>query len=282
MAAIASLGDPIDLEEIDAIYRPLSALLQLYVDGTWRTRAARRSFLHEGWQNPTPFVIGIAGSVAVGKSTVSRLLRLLLSRWSRTPRVDLVTTDGFLFPNEELQRRGLMDRKGFPESYDRMALLDFVASIKAGQRKVTAPVYSHVTYDIIKGERITINRPDILIVEGLNVLQPARTGPDVPGVALSDYFDFRLYVDADPADIERWYIERFLQLRTTAFANPRSYFRNYSTLSDEDARRTAENLWNNINLPNLRDNIEPTRARAGLVLRKAADHSIHDIYLRKM
>ena len=201
VAAIATLGDPIDLEEIDAIYRPLSALLQLHVDGTWRTRAARRSFLHQGSQYPTPFVIGVAGSVAVGKSTVARLLRLLLSRWPRTPRVDLITTDGFLYPNAELARRGLMDRKGFPESYDRAALLDFVAQIKAGQRSVSAPIYSHVTYDIIEGEQVTVRRPDILIVEGLNVLQPARTGPDIPGVTISDYFDFQLYVDAATEDI---------------------------------------------------------------------------------
>lgn len=282
VARIATLGDPIDLREIDAVYRPLSALLQVYVDGSWRTRAARRTFLHEPWHAPTPFVIGIAGSVAVGKSTVSRLLRLLLSRWARTPRVDLVTTDGFLFPNEELRQRGLMERKGFPESYDRLALLDFVAQIKAGRAVVKAPVYSHVTYDIIQGQSVTVSRPDILIIEGLNVLQPARTGPETPGVAVSDYFDFSLYVDAPPADIEQWYIDRFLQLRSTAFANPRSYFRNYADLSDSAARATAQRLWDTINLPNLVENIEPTRPRANMVLRKAADHSIQDIYLRKI
>lgn len=282
VARIATLGDPIDLAEIDAIYRPLSALLQVYVDGSWRTRAARRTFLHESAHAPTPFVIGIAGSVAVGKSTVARLLRLLLSRWARTPRVDLITTDGFLFPNAELRRRGLMERKGFPESYDRLELLDFVAQIKAGQEVVSAPVYSHVTYDIVEGERISVHRPDILIVEGLNVLQPARTGPDIPGVAVSDYFDFRLYVDASPTDIERWYVDRFLQLRATAFSDPRSYFRSYAHLSDKQARQTAQRLWNTINLPNLVENVEPTRPRATMVLSKAADHSIQDIYLRKI
>ena len=282
VAAIATLGDPIDLEEIDAIYRPLSALLQLHVDGTWRTRAARRSFLHQGSQYPTPFVIGVAGSVAVGKSTVARLLRLLLSRWPRTPRVDLITTDGFLYPNAELARRGLMDRKGFPESYNRAALLDFVARIKAGQRSVSAPIYSHVSYDIIEGEQVTVRRPDILIVEGLNVLQPARTGPDIPGVTISDYFDFQLYVDAATEDIEEWYVDRFLTLRTAAFADPASYFRNYADLPDDEAIATARRLWSAINLPNLLDNIEPTRPRATMVLRKAADHTIQDIYLRKM
>ncbi|WP_099331586.1 type I pantothenate kinase [Actinomyces minihominis] len=279
--AIASLGDPINLSEINAIYRPLSALLQLYVDGTWRTRAARRSFLHEGSHN-TPFVIAVAGSVAVGKSTVARLLRLLLSRWARTPRVDLVATDGFLLPNAELKRRGLLERKGFPESYDRVGLIDFVARIKAGHESVTAPVYSHVTYDIVEGEFVTVNRPDILIVEGLNVLQPARIGPEIPGVALSDYFDFQLYVDADPEDIRAWYVDRFLQLRHTAFSDPRSYFRNYAKLTDRQAHETALRLWNTINMPNLVENIEPTRPRATMVLRKAADHSIQDVYLRKM
>lgn len=280
--AIASLGDPIDLWEVDAIYRPLSALLQIYVDGNWRTGASSRSFLQEQYHRPTPFIIGIAGSVAVGKSTVARLLRLLLSRWKRTPRVDLITTDGFLYPNAELKRRGLMSRKGFPESYDRAALIEFVARIKAGESNVSAPVYSHTTYDIVPSEKVTINHPDILIVEGLNVLQPAKTGPDAPGVALTDYFDFRLYVDADPSDIERWYVERFLSLRQTAFSNPKSYFRNYAGLSDVQAAETATHLWDHINMPNLLENIQPTRPRATMVLRKSADHSIQDIYLRKI
>ncbi len=279
--AIASLGDPIDLDEVDAIYRPLSALLQIYVDGNWRTSAARRSLLKEPYHPPTPFIIGIAGSVAVGKSTVARLLRVLLSRWSRTPRVGLITTDGFLYPNAELRDRGLMERKGFPESYDRAALIDFVAAVKAGEDRVSAPVYSHVTYDIVEGERVTVSHPEILIVEGLNVLQPARTGPGVPGVALSDYFDFRLYVDADPNAIEQWYVDRFLSLRKTAFSNPASYFRNYADLTDREARDTATRLWREINLPNLVENIEPTRPRATMVLRKGEDHRVQDVYLRK-
>lgn len=280
--ALASLGDPIDLAEVDAVYRPVSALLQLYVDGVRRTAAGRRSLLQEAHQPPTPFVIGVAGSVAVGKSTVSRLLRLLLSRWARTPHVELVTTDGFLLPNDELKRRGLMERKGFPESYDRAALIEFVARVKAGESNVQAPVYSHVTYDVIPGEKVVVNHPDILIVEGLNVLQPARVGPDIPGVGLADYFDFRLYVDADPSDIEGWYVDRFLQLRKTAFADPQSYFRNYASLSDDEARATAQTIWQAINHPNLIENIQPTRPRATLVLRKGSDHSIQDIYLRKI
>lgn len=279
---LASLGDPLDLAEVDAIYRPLSALLQLYMDSTRRTATGRRSLLNESYQRPTPFVIGVAGSVAVGKSTVARLLRLLLSRWARTPRVDLITTDGFLLPNAELRRRGIMDRKGFPESYDRTALIEFVARVKAGEGNVTAPVYSHVTYDIVPGEFTTVNHPDILIVEGLNVLQPARTGPDAPGVGLSDYFDFCIYVDAEERDIERWYVDRFLTLRETAFSDPRSYFRNYAALTDEQARETARNIWRSINLPNLTENIRPTRPRATLVLQKGPDHSVQDIYLRKV
>lgn len=279
---IAGLGDPIDLGEVDAIYRPLSALLQLYVDGSRRIGVGRRSLLRAPYSPPTPFIIGVAGSVAVGKSTVSRLLRLLLSRWDRTPRVDLVTTDGFLYPNAELVERGILDRKGFPESYDRAALIDFVARVKAGEGDVAAPVYSHVTYDVIPDEQIVINHPDILIVEGLNVLQPARTGPDVPGVTLSDYFDFRLYVDADAADIENWYVTRFLKLRETAFSDPNSYFSNYANLSDSEATETAKSLWRSINLPNLIENIQPTRPRATLALRKGSDHRVQDIFLRKI
>lgn len=279
---IASLGDPIDLGEVNAIYRPLSALLQVYVDGVRRTGAGRRSLLQERYRPPTPFIIGIAGSVAVGKSTVSRLLRLLLSRWPRTPRVDLITTDGFLFPNAVLKRRGLLDRKGFPEAYDRVALIDFMARVKAGESNVLAPVYSHVTYDVVEGEHIVVNHPDILIVEGLNVLQPPRIGPDVPGVAVSDYFDFGLYVDAAEAALERWYVERFLALRETAFSDPRSYFRNYADLSDEAARDTAHTIWRTINKPNLIENIQPTRPRATMILQKGPEHRIDSVFLRQI
>ena len=281
IANVASLGDPIDLAEVDAIYRPLSALLQLYVDGSRRIGMQRRALLREPYSAPTPFVIGVAGSVAVGKSTVSRLLRLLLSRWPRTPRVDLVTTDGFLHPNKVLAERGLIARKGFPESYDRAALLDFVARIKSGESGVRAPVYSHVTYDIVPGEYVEVDRPDILIVEGLNVLQPALTGVSESGISVADYFDFRIFVDADPAHIEQWYIDRFLQLRTTAFSEPDSYFRTYAELGDEEAVETAREVWRSINLVNLVENVAPTEPRATLILHKAADHRVDQIALRK-
>lgn len=279
---IASLGDPIDLDEVDAIYRPLSAVLQLYVHAMRRIGSQQRTLLQEPYRPPTPYVIGVAGSVAVGKSTVSRLLRLLLSRWPRTPRVDLVTTDGFLYPNAHLEAQGIMNRKGFPESYDRAALLEFVARIKSGDPNVSAPVYSHVTYDIIPGERRTFNHPDILIVEGLNVLQPARVAPDGSGVSLADYFDFRIYVDAEPESIEEWYVNRFLQLRQTAFSDPRSYFKNYASLDDEAAVATARKIWREINLPNLVDNIAPTRPRGTLILHKDRDHRVDEIFLRKI
>ena len=279
---LASLNDPIDLAEVDAIYRPLSAVLQLHVDATHRAAVGRRHLLGEQQTRPTPFVIGVAGSVAVGKSTVSRLLQLLLSRWQRTPHVDLITTDGFLLPNAELERRGILDRKGFPESYDRQGLIEFVARVKAGENHVEAPVYSHVTYDIVPGEVRAVDHPDILIVEGLNVLQPARTGPNSPGVGLSDYFDFTIYVDGDESDIEEWYVDRFRALRETAFTEPDSYFRNYADLTDAQAERTARSIWEATNLPNLRENIQPTRPRADLVLRKGADHKVEQIYLRKV
>lgn len=279
---LASLGDPIDLIEVNAIYRPLTALLQIYVDAMRRTSAQTRTLLQADYRPPTPFIIGIAGSVAVGKSTVARLLRLLLSRWKRTPRVQLVTTDGFLYPNKELEKRGLLLRKGFPESYDREALINFMARVKAGENDVKAPCYSHVEYDVVKGEYIEVRHPDILIVEGLNVLQPARTGRGAGGMAVSDYFDFGLYVDAAEKDIERWYIERFLTLRETAFVDPKSYFNTYSELTDAEARETARLIWSSINMPNLEENIRPTRPRATLVLRKGENHRVQDIYLRKI
>ncbi len=279
---IASLGDPIDLAEVDAIYRPLSALLQLYIDGKRRLGMQQRSLLQGSAAPPTPFIIGVGGSVAVGKSTVSRLLALLLSRWPRTPRVELVTTDGFLYPNRYLQEHGLMQRKGFPESYDRAALLKFVAEIKSGVEEVTAPVYSHVTYDIVPDRQIVVNRPDILILEGLNVFQPAKVSSGTPGVGVADYFDFRIFVDADNEDIERWYVNRFLQLRETAFTDPDSYFHTYADLSDHQARKTAKNIWRTINLPNLVENIAPTKSRATLVLQKDETHRVARTFLRKI
>lgn len=282
LAELASLGDPIDLTEVNAIYRPLTALLQIYVDAMRRTSVQTRTLLQERYRPPTPFIIGVAGSVAVGKSTVARLLRLLLSRWKRTPRVQLVTTDGFLYPNKILSERGLLLRKGFPESYDREALINFMARVKAGEENVAAPVYSHVEYDVVKDETIRVNHPDILIVEGLNVLQPARTGRGTAGLAVSDYFDFGLYVDAKEHDIRNWYVRRFLKLRKTAFADPKSYFNTYAGLTDAEARETAETIWQGINLPNLKENIEPTRPRATLVLHKGKNHRVQDIYLRKI
>ena len=279
---LAGIGDPIDLAEVDAIYRPISRLLDLYIEATRGLHAASSTFLREDI-TPTPFVIGVAGSVAVGKSTTARLLRELLARWPATPRVQLVTTDGFLYPNAELERRGLMQRKGFPESYDRRALLRFVSKVKAGKPEVTAPVYSHLTYDIVPDERTVVRRPDVLIVEGLNVLQPAR--PSAEGsssLAVSDFFDFSIYVDAKPRDVRQWYVDRFLSLRQTAFADPASYFHRYAALSDDEAVERAESIWDSINSPNLEQNILPTRSRATLVLTKGSDHSVQHVRLRKL
>jgi type I pantothenate kinase len=279
---LRGLGDPIDLAEVDAVYRPLSRLLNLYVTATAALHQASSTFLRESGPR-TPYVIGVAGSVAVGKSTTARILREMMARWPETPRVELVTTDGFLYPNTELQRRGLMERKGFPESYDRRALVRFISRVKAGQEEVRAPVYSHVTYDIVPGAEVVVHRPDVLIVEGLNVLQPARPGvADDSSVAVSDFFDFSIYVDARTRNIRQWYVERFLQLRRTAFAKPESYFRRYADLSDEQAVERALSIWEAINAPNLERNILPTRARATLVLTKGSDHHVQRVRLRKL
>ncbi|NSC23393.1 type I pantothenate kinase [Streptomyces albus subsp. chlorinus] len=288
--ALRGLGDVIDLDEVRDIYLPLSRLLNLYVGATHGLRRALNTFLDDprrpgrsGPQRGTPFVIGVAGSVAVGKSTVSRLLQALLARWPEHPRVERVTTDGFLLPKAELERRGLMSRKGFPESYDRRALTRFVADVKAGKPEVTAPVYSHLIYDIVPGERLTVHHPDILIVEGLNVLQPALPGKDGrTRLAVCDYFDFSVYVDARTADIEQWYLRRFRELRQTAFRNPRSYFHTYTTVSEEEALDYARTTWRTINEPNLRENIAPTRGRATLQLHKGPDHKVQRLSLRKL
>ena len=280
---LRGLGDPIDLAEVDAVYRPLSRLLNLYVEASHHLHEASSTFLGED-SGGTPFVIGVAGSVAVGKSTTARLLRELLARWPQTPRVELVTTDGFLYPNAELERRGLMSRKGFPESYDRRALVRFLSKVKAGRPEVRAPVYDHLTYDIVPGGEVVVRRPDVLIVEGLNVLQPSR--PTVHGgasdLAVSDFFDFSIYVDARTSDVRQWYVDRFLSLRRTAFARPESYFRRYADLTDAEAVAKAEAIWDSINAPNLLENILPTRSRATLVLTKGTDHAVQRARLRKL
>lgn len=279
---LRGLGDPVDLAEVDAVYRPLSRLLNLYATATGALHEASSTFLGEASAR-TPYVIGVAGSVAVGKSTTARVLRELLARWPETPQVELVTTDGFLLPNAELVRRGLLERKGFPESYDRRALLRFLSAVKAGRSEVRAPVYSHLSYDIVPDEHVVVRRPDVLIVEGLNVLQPARpTAVGGSSLAVSDFFDFSIYVDARTADVRQWYVDRFLSLRDSAFAMPESYFHRYASLGDHEAIDTAERIWDAINEPNLEQNILPTRGRATLVLRKGRDHSVERVRLRKL
>ena len=274
---LAGLGEPLDEHEVSEVYLPLSRLLNLYATGARRLHATTRAFLGTGGAT-TPFVIGVAGSVAVGKSTVARLLRELLARWEDTPKVELVPTDGFLHPNAELERRGILDRKGFPESYDRRALLRFVTAVKSGAEEVRAPFYSHEQYDILPDADIVVRRPDILIVEGLNVLQPAQRN----GLAVSDLFDFGVYVDARTQDIAEWYVHRFQRLQTAAFSSPRSYFHRFADLGPEEARATALGYWTSINEPNLRENILPTRSRATLVLKKAEDHAVRSVLLRKI
>lgn len=279
---VRSLGDEVDLAEVREVYLPLSRLLTLHVQEEGRLYRAYRTFLGAATAR-TPFVIGVAGSVSVGKSTTARLLSLLLARWPQHPRVELVTTDGFLHPNAELERRGLMRRKGFPESYDRRALLRFVTEVKAGRAAVTAPMYSHLGYDILPDQRYTVHKPDILLLEGLNVLQPAlaaRAGEQA--LAVSDFIDFSVYVDAATADIRRWYVDRFLRLRETAFRQPESYFRRYAELDEAAATARAEGIWEEINGPNLEHNIRPTRGRANLVLRKGPQHNVTGVRLRKL
>jgi len=279
LVGLRGLGDQIDLLEVEEVYLPLARLIHLQVAARQSLFAATAEFLGEPQQNvqrPVPFVIGVAGSVAVGKSTTARVLQALLSRWDEHARVDLVTTDGFLYPNAELTRRNIMHRKGFPESYDRRALMRFVTSVKSGSDQVCAPVYSHLIYDIVAGDKHVVARPDILILEGLNVLQ---TGPRL---MVSDLFDFSVYVDARIEDIEQWYVERFLAMRAGAFADPASHFHHYAGLSDQQSIIAAHEIWRTINLPNLIENILPTRPRATLVLRKDADHSINRLRLRKL
>ena len=281
LARLRGLGDRLDLREVEEVYLPLSRLLHFYVEATHGLRLATSEFLGE---RPTrvPFVVGVAGSVAVGKSTTARILKELMSRWPQTPRVELVTTDGFLYPNAELERRGLLQRKGFPESYDRRALMRFIADVKSGMPSVQAPMYSHLTYDVLPGS-VSVRRPDVLIVVGLNVLQPPQVRPDGTSTgAISDYFDFSVYVDAPVEEIRTWYVQRFLRLRETAFADPKSYFHRYAALSDDEAVATARRIWEQINEPNLVENVLPTRDRATLVLSKGADHAVTGIRLRKI
>ncbi len=280
---LSSLYDPIDLDEVRRIYLSLSRLLSAHVEASQLLYRQRKDFFGSDEVPKTPYIIGMAGSVAVGKSTTARVLKELLARWPSTPKVDLVTTDGFLLPNEVLRRENLMERKGFPDSYDVGALLRFLSAIKSGEPNVRAPLYSHLTYDVMPGEYVTIDRPDILIFEGLNVLQPRdlpKDGKFVP--FLSDFFDFSIYIDAEEELIHAWYIKRFMKLRQTAFRNPESFFHRYSQLSEDAARAIAEGLWGNINLKNLRENILPTRPRADLILRKGADHRVVEVALRKL
>ena len=271
---LSGISVNLDIDMVEETFLPLSRLLNLYVQGSQLLASVTDTFLGTQPQ-PKAFVIGVAGSVAVGKSTIARVLEALLARWPHHPKVDLVTTDGFLYPNAVLERRGLMDRKGFPESYDRGALLDFVARAAAGEEHLEIPVYSHIRYDIVDETRV-INQPDILIIEGLNVLQAGDSGAFV-----SDYFDFSIFVDADIGDIENWYVDRFLTLKDTAFTQPDAYFRRYADLTTKEAIEEAKDIWKRINEVNLRENILPTRARASLVLEKASDHSVRRVRLRR-
>nr|WP_027018876.1 type I pantothenate kinase [Corynebacterium sputi] len=276
LARLRGLGENIDLEEVAEVYLPLSRLIHLRVQAHRELNRTTSTFLGESEHRNVPFIIGVAGSVAVGKSTTARLLQVLLERWDTNPRVELVTTDGFLFPAAELNRRRIMGRKGFPESYDQRALMRFVTAVKSGARNVPAPIYSHTLYDRIPDEHINVDQPDILILEGLNVLQ---TGPML---MVSDLFDFSVYVDAHKDDIEQWYIDRFLELRHTAFQAPGAHFAHFAELSDEDATAQARRIWQTVNLPNLVENILPTRVRASLVMRKGSNHSIDRLRMRKL
>lgn len=279
---LQGFADPVDPGQVETIYLPLSRLLSLYVDATHGLHQATHRFLGRNGAR-VPYVIGIAGSVAVGKTTTARLLQALMGHWPSAPKVDLVTTDGFLLPNAELEAQGLMERKGFPESYDVAALVTFLSDVKTGARHVRAPVYSHLTYDRVPGATIDVDRPDILIVEGLNVLQTQRLSGERPRVPfVSDFFDFSIYIDADEATLERWYLTRFFRLKESRFTDPRSYFHRYAGVSDEEAGDFARGLWTRVNLRNLRENIGPTKLRADLILRKSEDHRICQVALRKV
>ena len=279
---LRSLHDRLDIKEVEEVYLPLSRLLSIYVNATQRLFRAQERFL--GTEDiKMPFIIGVAGSVAVGKSTTARVLQALLARWPNVPKVDLVTTDGFLFPNAILEREGLMEKKGFPESYDLPALLRFLNDVKAGRRPARAPIYSHLTYDVTPNVWVEVDRPEILIVEGLNVLQTGRLPKDGKAIPfVSDFFDFSVYLDADDDVLKAWYVDRFLTLRSTAFRDPKSYFHRYFQLSDEEAAKTASSIWGRINLVNLHENILPTRQRSDLILKKGESHLVEEVSLRRL
>jgi type I pantothenate kinase len=279
---LSGLIEELSISEVEQIYLPLSRLLNLHVAGAQELHSVTSRFLGRR-ERHVPYILGIAGSVAVGKSTTARVLRALLARWADHPRVDLITTDGFLYPNAELERRGIMHRKGFPESFDTARLLNFLHQVKSGRESVEAPVYSHFHYDIIPGQSVVVDRPDILIVEGLNVLQPARLPKDGEAIPfVSDFFNFSIYLDADPHMIEEWYVTRFMRLRQTAFRDPAAYFHRYANLTPDAAKKQALDIWRSINAKNLEENILPTRQRARLILRKDADHRIQSVALRRI
>jgi type I pantothenate kinase len=279
---LRSLHDRLDIHEVEDIYLALSRLLSMYVNAMQQLHRAQQQFLSTR-DSKMPFVIGVAGSVAVGKSTTARVLQALLARWPNVPKVDLITTDGFLYPNAVLEREGLMEKKGFPESYDLPALLRFLTDVKAGRRPVRAPIYSHLIYDVVPNQWVEVDRPEILIVEGLNVLQTGRLPKDGQAIPfVSDFFDFSVYLDADDDVLKSWYVDRFLTLRGTAFRDPKSYFHRYSRLSDEEAVETASSIWERINLVNLHENIVPTRQRANLILKKSEDHTVEQVALRRL
>ncbi len=282
LAALRGINEQVSLREVEEVYVPLSRLLNLHVAAVQHLYEARREFMGGPTPQSVPYIIGIAGSVAVGKSTFSRVLRASLARWPDHARVDLVTTDGFLLPNRVLEERGLMQRKGFPESYDQRRLLQFLADIKAGTPSVSAPVYSHLHYDIVPDAVQEVNQPDIVILEGLNVLQSPDGHRGTSKVFVSDFFDFSIYLDADARTIERWYVERFLRLRETVFRSPSSYFHRYALVSEAEAVEIARRIWKEINLTNLRENIGPTRERAHLILEKGGDHLVENLKLRRI